>query len=336
MAFAPEILKQIIEANSVSYRRKGRSYVFECPKCKKKDKLWLREYDGRFICFVCAESDRFKGRCEYALVELFGGSIGEYVHLLYGGDSTPIAHIELDLVDHFGENEAEFSVARQHIGYEWPFQFVDHTHKAFKKGQEYLASRGITMDIIQKYDIRYSPQDNRVIFPYVIDGELVGWQGRICGPTERIDSATGRTFTVPKALTTLQDDIQAHYVMFGDNLTTSAHCVLAEGPMDALKADLCGGNVASLGKGVTYSQLCFIADRVKRLYIALDPDAGPEIMRISKEAYALGLEVYLMVPPEERDDFGDCTPEEALGAFKTAKRMHPNMLVVNLGSQLVF
>ncbi len=170
----------------------------------------------------------------------------------------------------------------------------------------------------------------------MIDGQLVGWQGRICGPTEKIDSATGRTYRVPKALTTLQEDIQSHYVMFGDNLTTSPHCVLGEGPMDALKADLCGGNVASLGKGVSQSQLHWISERVSKLYIALDPDAGPEIMRVVRDASALGMETWLMVPPKGKSDFGECSFEETYEAFQRAVRIKPTTLVINLGDCLVF
>lgn len=335
MAFSPEKLKEVIESNTTDFRKKGGSYVFTCPKCKKKDKLWIRAYDGKFVCWVCAETDKFRGKCEYALAELFGGSVRGYIEFIYGDTTGTSGDLEVDLVDHFGEEPAEFVMPRKLTGYEWPFTFYSHDQPPFKKGLEYLAKRGITKEIIQKYDIRYSPAENRVIFPFVVDEQLVGWQARICGTHERVDPG-GKVYRIPKALTTLQDSIQSHYVMFGDNLTTSNHCVLAEGPIDALKAELCGGNVAALGKGVSFSQLKWISDRVSKLYIALDPDAAPEICRIVQDSTMLGMETWLMVPPMGREDFGDCTYEETFEAFLKATKLMPHTLVINLGDSLVF
>lgn len=338
MAFSPDALRKIIEGSNLKFKQNAVSYIFECPRCQKTDKLYIRKSDGRFVCWVCKESSNFQGRAEFALVELMGGILSNYRSNLYGTTDGPLDHIELQLADHWGEedDDLEFWAPRKFTGYDWPYAYVPHSHKLFKKGAAYFESRGIPQFIIEKYDLRYSVPEHRVIFPFIIDGELVGWQGRYCGNTKKEDPDTGRLFTIPKALTALQKQIQGHYVMFGDNLDTTDHCVLCEGPTDALKAEKCGGNVAALGKGVTESQIYWISQRVKKLYIALDPDAGIEISRIARIAISLGMDVWLMVPPEGRKDFGECTLDETFEAYKNAQPLNGNSVVVSLGESLVF
>jgi len=164
----------------------------------------------------------------------------------------------------------------------------------------------------------------------------MGWQGRYCGDTEKVDHSTGRTYKIPKAITTIQDNVAGKFVMFGDNLNTSDHCVLCEGPVDALKTELCHGNVAALGKGVSNAQIEWIADRVTTLYIALDPDAADEVIRIAREASNHGVRSKLMVPPKGKKDFGECDQLEAVQAFKDATPIGGNSIILNLGGSLSY
>lgn len=325
----PAVLRDIIQNGGVPFKQNGISYRFDCPRCKKSDKVWAYKKTGYFKCYVCSEEAvPFKGRIEKLLVELYGGSFQQYSKMLRGAESLMQDNLELEFVDHWGEfpeDREDFQI----VDWVWPPQSVAWNDPLFEDGARYLVSRGITLSIIKKYDIRYDVRTNRVQFPFKVDGQLVGWQGRLCGPTTTLD---GRKLL--KAHTTLQEGVATQFVMFGDNLGRSAHAVLAEGPVDALKAELCGGNVASLGKGVTERQIKYIADRCKRLYLALDDDAASNMMRLSEMCLDYSIQPMLMRVPEDREDFGACTYLEVVQAFNNATIMHTGKLMLFFNNKL--
>jgi hypothetical protein len=339
-------LKEIVLAGGVAFRQSSISYIFDCPRCGKRDKLWMYKESGNFKCWVCAEADGFRGACEKALVAIYGGDYQDYAKVLRGGEVPDMGPLQLEFRDDDSESDL-FVDDREPVfnGWEWPPTAVDADDPRFAPGRSYLMGRGIGETIIRKYDIRYSPGENRVLFPYVINGELVGWQGRICGPNVLFDTITGRTREIPKALTKIQEGIQGNYVMFAQNLERSPHAVLTEGPITGLKAELCGGNVTTLGKGVTPAQLRWVASKVKRMYLALDPDAGEDIMRSGDFLAGLDIEAFLMRVPQhvterlakvgKKADFGDCTPEEVLKAFEDAERWRPGQLALSMGGELL-
>lgn len=335
-----ENIKRLIQDNGISHWETANSYVFTCPRCNKSDKLWMYKSSGFFKCWVCAENSNFRGKPEYALCELLSLPITVVRQSIYGATDGPLQRISLELKDHWGDREEDdeevFWIERQRIGFDWPPYYVDHTDPCFAPALKYLESRGLNIEIIKKYGIRYAVSENRVVFPYYLDGVVVGWQARWCGKAQVADLDTGELRDIPKALTTIQEDVVKNHVMFGENLSLVDHCVLTEGPIDALKCELAGGNVAALGKGVSDSQVEWIGARVRRLYLALDIDAAAEMARIKKVAHKLGLEVYLMTPPEHREDFGDCTFEEALGAFKSARKIGAGHLLLTLGDRIVY
>ncbi len=339
--FNQEALRKLIEESGVPFRQNSVSWIFCCPLCEKKDKLYLRKVDGRFTCWICKETSGFQGRPEFALTKLLDMPVGQIKKLLYG-DST-VEHLKNYLEkpvwkDFWGEDDDEFEIEVEDklpTGTCWSPDFVGPDDIAFAPGARYLHKRGLTIEHVNAYQIKYDPPSNRVIFPFIVEGRILGWQARYIGDLLKVNPNTGREYRIPKALTTLPQGIQGVYVMFQDRLKGSEHCVLTEGPIDAIKAHLCGGNVASLGKGVSDSQLKTIAKYVKKLYVGLDPDAGTDIRRIV-DKYSEDFEIYLMQPPKGREDFGDCTPEEVYEAFMRAPRIKRGTLMVSLGSRLVY
>lgn len=335
MEFSPEALREALEAGGVSFKQNAASFILTCPICQKSQKLYIRKRDGYFKCWLCAETEGFKGRAQYALAKLFGGSPRDYEPQLYGG-VVPLEHLEDDDLnniwrdDEFEEPEPELT------GWEWPPGAVPILDAKGARGLSYLEGRGIPAAVAERYGIYYSPHENRVLFPFYVGGELCGWQGRYCGPVERTDPATGRVYKIPKALTTIQEEVVGRYVMFGDRLEGCDHCVLTEGPISAIKADLCGGNVASLGKGVSPKQLKWIASKVKRVYLGLDPDAANDVMRITRELSDYDVATYLLPPAPGREDLGDCTFEEVLEQFRGARRLRPGQIVDHFGGRFVF
>jgi hypothetical protein len=333
-SFNPDALNNFITKGGVPFRQNAISFIFDCPRCEKSDKLYIRKKDGRFVCWRCKETDRFQGRAEFALRELYNLPISTIYPVLYGADvPDTLQDLDLDLggtEDEFWGDPPEASPVNTVVV---PDDFVDYTHNSFLPGYKYLKSRGVDLDLIEYYDIRYSPFDSRVVFPIKVNNEWVGWQARYIKNTKRIDLAKGAVVEIPKVLTSNSIRGKAgRILMFQDNLTVG-HCVLAEGPISAIKAHKCGGNVASMGKAVSLNQLQIIASKCKKLYIALDPDAGEDISRIVND-YDLGLELYLLQPVDGKEDLGDCTLDEVYEQFQTAPKLNKGDLVLSLGNKL--
>ncbi len=323
LACDPEALKDIIESSGVSHRTSGASFIFDCPRCGKKNKLYIRRTDGCFRCWVCA-SDGFAGRAEYALTELIGTSLADLRHKLYGeGAPQAVAQIQITLRDWFAENEDvdEDALAQQLDTVYWGPDHLPIDGKYAVKGLEYLESRGIDKAMALKYGIRYHPVQRRVCFPIESQGKLYGWQARAIyndvGETE-----DGEPIEVIKALTFPTGIKKAQLLMFADNLIGCDHAIVCEGPVDALKADLCGGNVCTLGKGVSAEQIRLLRNSgVSKLYLALDPDAFAEVLRLCHEFS--DMELYRLAPPRNgvAKDIGDMTKEAVLDLFRAAPRI---------------
>jgi transcription elongation factor Elf1 len=336
-------LARIIEAGGVPFRQNAISFIFTCPRCSKKDKLYLRKRDGQFVCWVCKETENFKGRPEWALIELYPEyTIAELKLRLYGEDLPDQLQDELVVTfEGWGYQELdEDEISADPVPNDvfWPPQFVTFDDGvSFVKGAQYLVSRGINIEHVRTYDIRYDPTEQRVIFPVKVDGKLIGWQARSIRKTEFFDVERAKTVRIPKILTseTLRES-GGHWLMFQDRLKGSEHCVLAEGPVSAIKAHLCGGNVASMGKAVTENQLrTILRYGVKRIYLALDTDAADDVRRIVK-VLKPELETYLLLPPPGRDDLGDATQEEVYEQFLRAPRVERDTLMVSLKSTFAY
>ena len=333
MAFDPAALRHIIEAGDQSFKENSVSFIFDCPLCGS-EKLYFRKSDGQFRCWKCAESVRFKGRAQWGLAALYGGRADDWQRLLEGEQGLR-GRLDIVLEDPWGDDEEVLDIREPLVNWEWPLLSVGADQLEFEPGRQYLRSRGIGEAMIQKYSIRYSPAENRVQFPFVVDGQLVGWQGRLCGPAEILDTLTGQYRKLNKVLTTIQDGVQGRHFMFGDSLKHAKHAVLCEGPVDALKAELCGGNVASLGKAVTQYQLDYLGYCVDSLYIGLDPDAVEDISRLVRDK-RMGLKTYILPPPKGCKDLGEAEPEAVYEGFRTARQFYGGQIIVQVGSQLCY
>lgn len=328
--FDPKKLAEFIQSGTVPYKSGGRSYVFACPRCNKSEKLWMRKTDGRFICWYCAEIDGYQGKPEFALRDLYGTTLEEIRTFLYGysgqGGAEPSVIFGFD--DFYSPEDADEDLIIEQVDplkeTDWPFDSYPIDHEHAWRGREYLLRRGISLEIAMLYGLRYWPVKRRVLFPVTVGGKLYGYQARTIGETE-FENEDGTITSIPKILTS--DDLKRErLLMFMDRLQGVEHAVVCEGPVDAIKAHLCGGNVATMGKAVAQQQLGVLRGAgVKRVFLALDPDAAAETARLAVE---LGdLEVYHMQPPPGRKDLGECTFEEVRQAQENAQRITPGSLI---------
>lgn len=295
--------------------------------------------DGRFVCWVCAETSGFKGRPEFALQELLGMSLSSIKAKIYGDSAEAVDanYFELSLWDFYVDEDPPADVLRLIKGLSWPMDFYPIEHRHSAKGLAYLESRGIALDLAVQYGLRYCPVQKRVIFPVMIGEKLVGWQARFILPHEWDDPETGDRVKIPKILTTgPRDDV----LMFQDRLATSDHAIVCEGPVDALKCHLVGGNVATMGKVVSSRQIQIIkGSGVKKIYLALDLDAGTETMELLKlfNDYVdydtqERFELYSLKPAPGYEDLGAMPVEAMVDSFAAAEKLPIGSLFLNLGA----
>jgi hypothetical protein len=321
-----EKIKALLSEAGVSYKSNSRSFVLACPKCSKRDKLYIRKSDGRFICWVCADSGGFKGRAEWCLAELTGKTVPELRKELYGaGTSSPSSSLYLDVqVDDWFDEKDEVPIF---VPDELPEVLPDPGFRALdsvfgRPGTDYLASRGIPLPLALEYGIQYWPSQKSIVFPVTARGKLLGWQTRVIGRTHWFDEESGVEIKITKAITSvgLKKD---RTFLFADRIIGD-HAVLCEGPIDAIKCNAVGGNVASLGKAVSRTQLELLKHSgIKKLYLALDPDAFVESRKVLKELSRV-IDVYDLRPPEPYEDIGDMPMEEVAKLAKSAPKLHPN------------
>lgn len=342
----PGRLEAFIEASGLSFRQNSVSWIFTCPRCNKNLKLYLRKRDGRFVCWSCRTETGFQGKAEYALTELTGLPIKEVRRVLYGqrdieGSS---AFCALDVGDFFGNGEELDVDAVEIPTMYWPYDdYFPIADRRAAKGRAYLEGRGVPLEIASQYGIRYSAKKRKVVFPVEIGGRLVGWQERTILPTERWDEAKQDLVVTAKMLSS-KGIPTAQTVMFLDRLAGKDYVVVSEGPLDAIKLHHAGGNICTMGKGVTDGQRATMRDSgrlsrsevgafansgIKRIYLALDPDAAVETTRLISDFS--DLETYLISVPRPFKDFGDMSLDAAYGAFLTAQKVTPSNWIGHFG-----
>jgi DNA primase len=191
-------------------------------------------------------------------------------------------------------------------------------------GYDYVLGRGVKPEYVQKYDLRYSPTMARVIIP-VYDGlkRCVGYQARDITGQAELKILSPKGFDKSKALL-------GYWQAIADR-AKSDHprdsVVLVEGPFDLLKVAELDGALCSFGKNVSKQQIQLIRDlNVKRVYLGLDPDAMREIKKYAA-LLEPAIEAWVIQPPPNQKDFGDCSYEEVQAAKSLAKRYSPDLLV---------
>lgn len=318
----PSVLKELLEEAGVGRpKHNKKAFILTCPRCEKRDKLYIRKTDGRFVCWYCKEKSNFQGAPEFVFAELTGKSISELRMVLYGHEGTTgFVSLDVSFKDYFDDDESTEDLPTGALPHpevcESP-DFRDLDSQWGEPGAKYLEGRGIPLTLAMEYGIRYWPARSRVVFPVKSKGRLLGWQSRTIKPDSWIDE-DGDLVSIPKALT-YEGLAKDRVLMYADRITGD-HAVIAEGPMDGLKAHMCGGNVVTLGKAVSLYQLnLLVTSGVSKLYFALDPDASQEVQSLIDKVTNLygGIKMYDMRPRDSRD-LGKMSFEEVYDLYCSA------------------
>lgn len=318
--FDPDRFRALLEEGGGAgpVRRSKTTWLFACPMCGTHAcKMYAAT--GFFTCFFCRHVNGMHGPADLYLAKALGIPQREAHVRLYGASGTPLRlRLPAPVFTVPEEDEQELPPARP-----WDYHHYPIDHAFAERGAEYLAGRGISVEIAKQYGIRYSPPERRVYFPITWRGEQIGWQGRLVIPDWWIDPETGKKRYGIKAMTDLPPGWRDRLLMFQDRLVPGGHAVLGEGPVGTIKAHLCGGNVASMGKVVSQAQIQILKDEgIKTLYLALDDDAPAETMRVVRQV-AGWMDTRRIAVLPDRDDTGEMSFEEVYEAFRTARPIRP-------------
>ncbi len=312
-------VKEILQELGCSFKSIGQSHVLDCPKCGKKEKLYVRKTDGRFVCWSCKEINNFSGKIEYLIPHLSEMSL-EQAKRWIRDETEPLLNpnsFQVRLIDFLNEDEEqeiEEVVFPEEVTY--PRDYVDIDSEGGIPGAKYLESRGIPVRIAKKYEIMYSPYEKRVVFPVKKGGILVGWQGRLIEDVTYVDSS-GVEKKAAKAKTS-SGMKKSELLMFGDRIQPGGDVIICEGPIDAIKCDFCPATaIATFGKSVSEDQVqSIVALGVKNAYIALDPDAESEADDLKRRLELLGVPCKRLLPPNQFKDLGEMSFDEVLSEFR--------------------
>lgn len=301
-----------------------RSFIFDCPVCGGKEKLYIEKNKLIGICFrkKDVECPTPKTSLLKTLSLLSGlplNRIKEWLNAKRGTIMTdpevilePVGEL-LDLEPLIREPAVRAAAVA------WappppisiPADFLPISALTSRPGLTYLLKRGLDITQLEQYDIRYSASRSRVIFPVKYEGQWVGYQGRTI-----YSNVEPRMYNLPGAWKT-------NALMFWDENVRSKrlnYVVIAEGAVSALKLRDIGGFVALMGKTMSMGQWHLLNQpHITEFYLALDPDAYEQIDAIASfiRLNRPNSKIYFLPTPKGYEDFGDCTYEVAARTVET-------------------
>ena len=302
-------VQEIFDEEGLEYKPTTNSLMVSCPYCEKKKRA-VRKTNGGNKCYYCGNSMNI-----IQLLKILLGMTSEQLENKYGTKANISEIIKNDysdliskLDDVFGEKDEKEEPKENEL----ESVLLDFNFKKIEespKGIDYLIQRGITdVNVCIKYDLHYHTMYEGPVFPIKMYGEIVGWQCR------RINPSRGpRMMSMP-------GEWKSKSLLNYDAACKAEEIGLFEGPFDALAAEQSGlVSVATLGKIVSRTQIKLLKDcPAKKIYIGFDPDAYLEVRKLCKDLCKFK-EVYRLVVPSHRKDFGECTSAEISHAIKTAE-----------------
>ena len=150
-------IKNILDEYGVIVTENQKSYITHCPLCGKDKKIFFRKSDGRFVCWVCKETEGFQGRPEFALTKITGLPLSVLKERLYGcekGSGSSGVSLDISLQDFYGDNDLSEEV-EEIPSMLWAWDAYPITSREALRGAEYLKGRGISTSIAKEYSVRY-------------------------------------------------------------------------------------------------------------------------------------------------------------------------------------
>jgi DNA primase len=290
-------------AGCKKWRKLEESYSLSCPFAHKTHAGGTDNHpsgyivDGKYFCFSCKK---------YAPLWLFFDEI-------YRDTGNPkLVDIVLYYLDkHEKSVDVDAIFTKKSTKEMLPYSplFL----KLFQTGEcdevrNYLASRGISLDLISLYQLKYDPERRRVVFPILIQGELFGAQGRSTDPKAELKYLNYWHFRKSEVLGGL------------DNLSSPVTMVLlVEGYMGLLKAKTLLPEVnvlCSFGSLISEHQARYLSRMNARILVCLDSDdAGRKGQSKFISKYSNTLDLISISLPQDIDTISKENLHSIIGKY---------------------
>lgn len=291
-------LEQILSSILGGGKRMGKGEFYtSCPFCHHhKPKLAINLYKRKWQCWVCKAN-------------------GNSIVSLTNNIDVP-AYLEKSLKEclenagHFENYTPTSDVVNANI--RLPTEFVPlwkrSTNHVHLHALSYLKSRGYNMSHIMRYGVGYAESgeySNRIIIPsYDSNGSLRYF--------------TGRDIFGHSSLKYKNPPVARRFVGFENCINYNEDIIFVEGPLDAMKVGL---NASPLfGKKISdFVRDRLYSNRVKCVYIMLDPDARRDMTDEATKLYKNSIQVKWV--GLKTKDPGDMSRHEILEIISSAKEL---------------
>ena len=153
---------------------------------------------------------------------------------------------------------------------------------------DWFFSYGFDENTVTRHTIMWSPFREMLIFPYIIEGNLEGWQGRLFGE----DKAKRKWFT--------QGDVDNIIYLLG---RPSRTVVLVESIVSAIKVSRVAQTCPILGSHISNRRLLRLSRFHDTIVLWLDPDKRKEAMEIAKRAQLFGITTKVILSDKKPKDY---------------------------------
>jgi DNA primase len=158
-----ELLEDILGEKGLHYPNRGQ-ISFNCPKCddgRNKHNLEVNYFNNVFKCWACGDSDNTHGALG-KLIDIFGTKRQRKIYDIFKPEEQKVKEKFIPKL----QLPKEFT----------SFKDINPLHIPHKEALKYIKSRGITDQMIEKYNIGFACEGEymgRVIVPsYDKEGEL--------------------------------------------------------------------------------------------------------------------------------------------------------------------
>jgi DNA primase len=344
---------QIIDVVSefVTLRRRGINYIGNCPfHNEKTPSFTVSPHKGIYKCFGCGKG----GNAVNFIMDVEQISFIEAIKHLGKKFHIHIEEVELSPEQQQVRDDRESMMAVSGFAQKFFTRMLHQSDEGRSVGLSYLRERGFRDDIIQKFELGYSPEnktaltdeslknsfkleflektgltivrDNykadrfrgRVIFPiHSISGKATAFGGRIL----KNDAKTAKYLNSPESEIYHKSKILYGIFQAKQEITRKDKCYLVEGYTDVISFHQAGitNVVASSGTALTVDQIRLIARFTPNITIIYDGD--PAGIKASLRGIDLVLEqginvkVLLLPEGEDPDSFSKSKNVEELQTY---------------------
>lgn len=275
---------------------KGMQYSWMCPLCDDhKERLFVNLDRQVFICHNCQTAGT-----AITLISLLEGVEWKKALDMYRGLEGYEKPLPEDLEQEvyqrlFKPDDVETS---KYV-YPLPDEFIlieQAVGKTGKKAKEYLRSRGVTLDMCEKYYIGYCEDGDyadRIVMPDFEDNELVYWQARTFLPTptnpiikKMFRKVLNPSLTKEQVAQGIVAVDKSEVISNIDFIKEYGMAVLCEGKMDSYTIGDIGGCLhGKVMSDAQFIKLVTNKDKIGTVAVMLDGDAFSNAISIADRLY---------------------------------------------------